>query len=126
MSVLARRRQQYDQAVQLLAPEVVVSNHGGRQLDRAVSSAVALPEVLAAVGGRALVLVGDGADVPTALALGASAVLVGRPVLWPLAPDGAAGVELLVVAYRDDLRHTMQLVSASSLTDLTPDLVTGH
>ncbi len=70
--------------------------------------------------------VGDGADVLTALALGAPAVLVGRPVLWVLAPDGAAGVELLVVAYRDDLRHTMQLVGASSLTDLTPDLVTGH
>ncbi len=119
-----------DEAVRCLdagASGVIVSNHGGRQLDRSVSSAAALPEVVAAVGGRAPVLVdgglADGTDVLTALALGAAAVMVGRPVLWALAADGAAGVERLLRAYAHDLRHAMQLAGAPTVADLTPDLV---
>ena len=78
------------------AAGVVVSNHGGRQLDRAVPTARALPEVADAVAGRAPVLVDggirSGLDVLCALALGADAVLLGRPVLWALAAGGADGV----------------------------------
>lgn len=118
-----------DEAVRCVdagAAAVVVSNHGGRQLDRAVSSAAALPEVIDAVGGRVPVLVDggirDGLDVLTALALGASAVLLGRPVLWALAADGAAGVERLLRGYGEDLRHAMELAGAASITQVTPDL----
>ena len=73
---------------------IVVSNHGGRQLDGAVPSLAALPEVVAAIGGRCPVLldggVRSGRDIFMALALGASAVLLGRPALWALA-DGWPG-----------------------------------
>lgn len=109
------------------AAGVVVSNHGGRQLDRAVSTASALPEVVAAVAGRVPVLVDgglrSGLDVVTALALGASAVLVGRPVLWALAAEGADGVRDLLVSLTDELVHAMTLLGARTLTELTPDLV---
>ena len=109
------------------AAGVVVSNHGGRQLDRAVSTAHALPEVVAAVAGRVPVLVDGGLrtgeDVLTALALGARAVLLGRPVLWALAAAGAAGVAELLTAYTDELAHAMALAGAAGVADLTPDLV---
>ena len=82
------------------AAGVVVSNHGGRQLDGAVSTAEALPEVVAEVNGRAPVLVDGGidsaADVLRALTLGADAVLVGRPVAWALAAGGAPAVAELL------------------------------
>jgi 4-hydroxymandelate oxidase len=111
------------------AAGVVVSNHGGRQLDRAVATASALPEVAAAVAGRAPVLVDggirDGADVLTALALGADAVLLGRPVLWALAADGAAGVQACLDALTADLAHAMGLAGARTLAEVTPDLVAG-
>ncbi|MFF8960940.1 alpha-hydroxy acid oxidase [Streptomyces sp. NPDC014894] len=90
---------------------VVVSNHGGRQLDGAAPSVDALPEVVRAVGGRCEVLldsgIRSGTDVLRALALGASGVLVGRPVLWGLAAGGEAGaarvLELLAEEFRDAL-----------------------
>lgn len=106
---------------------VVVSNHGGRQLDRAVSSAAALPDVATAVAGRGLVLVDggirSGLDVLCALALGADAVLLGRPILWALAADSARGVEQCVRAMTDDLASAMGLVGARTLAEVTPDLV---
>lgn len=109
------------------AAGVVVSNHGGRQLDRALPTAQALPEVVAAVAGRAPVLVDGGLrcglDVLCALALGADAVLLGRPVLWALAADGAAGVEACLDALTADLAHAMGLAGARCLTELTGDLV---
>jgi 4-hydroxymandelate oxidase len=120
-----------DEAVRCLdagAAGVIVSNHGGRQLDRAVPSALALPEVVAAVGGRAPVLVDGGVrtgtDALVALALGASAVLVGRPLLWALASDGAAGVTGALDALGADLRHVLALAGAAGLGDLDPSLVT--
>jgi 4-hydroxymandelate oxidase len=101
---------------------LVVSNHGGRQLDRAVASLVALPEVVGAVAGRCPVLfdggVRDGVDVFTALALGASAVLVGRPVLWALAVGGAAGVAELLDLLHAQLAHTMALTGRPTLADI--------
>jgi 4-hydroxymandelate oxidase len=109
------------------AAGVIVSNHGGRQLDRAVATARALPEVAEAVAGRAAVLVDGGVrsglDVLCALALGADAVLLGRPILWALAADGAAGVQACVQALTDDLAHAMGLAGASHLGELPADLV---
>lgn len=109
------------------AAGVIVSNHGARQLDRAVSSVVALPEVVAAVGDRATVLVDGGVrtgvDVLMALALGAEAVLVGRPVLWALACEGAPGVTALLQALRADLVHAMMLAGVRDIAEITRDLV---
>jgi 4-hydroxymandelate oxidase len=111
------------------AAGVVVSNHGGRQLDTAVATADALPEVVAAVGDRAEVYVDGGVrrgtDVVKALALGARAVLVGRPVLWGLAAGGAAGAERLLSGLAADLRLAMALCGAVDVGRLTPDLVAG-
>ncbi len=119
-----------DEAVRLLdagAAGVVVSNHGGRQLDRALPAALALPEVVAAVGGRAPVLVDgglrSGLDVLVALALGARGVLLGRPALWALAAEGADGVEGLLEQVRAELVHTMALAGSADLTSLDPSLV---
>jgi 4-hydroxymandelate oxidase len=111
------------------AAGVVVSNHGGRQLDGVVATADALPEVAAAVGDRAEVYVDGGihrgTDVLKALALGARAVLVGRPVLWALATGGAPGVQQLLSGLAAELRLAMALCGAVSLADLTPDLIAG-
>jgi 4-hydroxymandelate oxidase len=109
------------------AAGVVVSNHGGRQLDTVVATADALAEVVAAVGDRVEVYVDGGVrrgtDVLKALALGARAVLVGRPVLWGLAVAGSAGVERVLSALTADLRLAMALCGATDLTQLTADLL---
>ena len=109
------------------AAGVVVSNHGGRQLDTSLAGIEALPEVVAAVGGDVEVLVDggvrSGVDVLKALALGARAVLIGRPVLWGLATGGAGGVERVLTAFADDIRRTFMLAGVPSVADVTPDLV---
>ena len=109
------------------AAGVIVSNHGGRQLDRAIPSAFALAAVAAAVGGRAPVLVDGGVrsglDILIALALGATGVMVGRPVLWGLAAEGVAGVHSAIEALTDDLRHVMALAGVPSLAGIQTDLV---
>jgi 4-hydroxymandelate oxidase len=106
---------------------VWVSNHGGRQLDTSIATADALPRIVEAVGDRALIVVDGGVrrgiDVLKALALGADLVAVGRPVLWGLAVDGAAGVELVLRILRDELSLAMALAGCRSLADVTPDLV---
>jgi isopentenyl diphosphate isomerase/L-lactate dehydrogenase-like FMN-dependent dehydrogenase len=97
---------------------VVVSNHGGRQLDRAVASLDALPEVADAVGDRIEVLMDGGirrgADVAIALALGARAVLVGRPVIWGLATRGADGVQHVFELLRNELLLALALLGCAS------------
>lgn len=109
------------------AAGIVVSNHGGRQLDRTLCTARALPDVVEAVAGRAPVLVDGGVrsglDVLCALALGATAVCVGRPILWALAADGAGGVAACLAALTDDLGHVMALAGAGALAEVTPDLI---
>jgi 4-hydroxymandelate oxidase len=111
------------------AAGIVVSNHGGRQLDTVVATADALAEVAAAVGDRAEVYVDGGVrrgtDVVKALALGARAVLVGRPVLWGLAVGGAAGVERVLSGLAGELRLAMALCGATEVGQLTPDLIAG-
>lgn len=111
------------------AAGVVVSNHGGRQLDRAVATRWALPEVAAAVAGRGVVLVDgglrSGLDVLCALALGARGVLVGRPVVWALATGGEQGVTSALRLLSVQLRQAMALAGAASLAEVTADLVAG-
>jgi isopentenyl diphosphate isomerase/L-lactate dehydrogenase-like FMN-dependent dehydrogenase len=101
---------------------VVVSNHGGRQLDRSVATAEALPEIVEAIDGRATVLVDGGIrrgiDVATALALGADAVLVGRPALWGLAAGGREGVARVLGILREELELTLGLCGCTSPGDL--------
>lgn len=107
------------------AAGVVVSNHGGRQLDRSLPSAAALHDVVTAVGGRVPVVVDgglrSGGDALVALALGASAVLLGRPVLWALACDGAPGVAEVLSTVRAELEHGMGLLGAATVADLHDD-----
>jgi len=114
-------------AIEHGADAIVVSNHGGRQLDRTPASLDALPDVVAAADGRVPVLVDggirDGADVLIALALGASAVLVGRPTAWGLAVGGQAGVEAVLTFLRDGFVSAMANAGCRSVGDITRDLV---
>jgi isopentenyl diphosphate isomerase/L-lactate dehydrogenase-like FMN-dependent dehydrogenase len=109
-------------AIEHGAAGVVVSNHGGRQLDRCLATAEALPEVVDAVEGRGTVLVDGGirrgADVAIALALGADAVLVGRPALSGLAVGGEAGARRVLEILREELELTLALCGCTSPTAL--------
>ncbi len=112
-------------AVDTGADAIVVSNHGGRQLDGADATARMLPDVVAAVEGRMPVLVDggirSGADVARALALGARAVLVGRPYLWGLAVGGADGVASVLDALDDEFDRTMALLGVTGVGGLGPE-----
>ena len=104
---------------------VVVSNHGGRQLNGALATIDALPEVVDAVQGRIPVHVDGGirhgTDVFKALALGADFVWVGRPALWGLAYKGQAGVELMLKLLTDEIRLCMSLAGTCKVKDITKD-----
>ncbi|MGH3661187.1 MAG: alpha-hydroxy acid oxidase [Micromonosporaceae bacterium] len=106
-------------AVDVGADAVVVSNHGGRQLDGAAASVTALGAVVEAVQGRCQVLmdsgIRSGVDVLRALALGASGVLLGRPVLWALAVDGERGVGAALSLLHQELREAMTLAGCADL-----------
>jgi isopentenyl diphosphate isomerase/L-lactate dehydrogenase-like FMN-dependent dehydrogenase len=106
---------------------VVVSNHGGRQIDGTLGSIEVVPEVVAAVGGRVEVYVDGGVrrgkDVFKALALGATAVFLGRPVFWGLALGGQAGIERVLEILLHELTVCMQLCGAPSVADITPAMV---
>ncbi|GAX72777.1 hypothetical protein CEUSTIGMA_g233.t1 [Chlamydomonas eustigma] len=106
---------------------IVVSNHGGRQLDHAPTSLDVLPAVLEAVQGRIPVIVDGGirrgTDVLKALALGASAVLLGRPVLYGLALDGEHGVARVLNILKQEFKLAMALTGCSKLSDISPDLI---
>ncbi len=110
-------------AVEHSAAAIVVSNHGGRQLDRLVAPADALAEVVDAVAGRAEVWVDGGirrgVDVATALAIGARGVLVGRPIIYALAAGGAPGVERALGILREELEITLALVGVTRPGELT-------
>ncbi len=109
------------------AAGVVVSNHGGRQLDTAPATIDALPPIVDAVDGRGDVLldggVRRGTDVIKALALGARAVLLGRPILWGLAAGGAAGVGRALELIRDELDLAMALCGCPTVADIGRDLL---
>jgi 4-hydroxymandelate oxidase len=114
-------------AVERGAKAVIVSNHGGRQLDGAIASIDALSDVVAAVGDKVDVLIDGGirrgTDVLKALALGAKAVLLGRPVLWGLTIGGEAGVQHAIELLRDELDLAMALSGCAKLQDIDSSLV---
>ncbi|WP_020497509.1 alpha-hydroxy acid oxidase [Sciscionella marina] len=109
------------------ADAVVVSNHGGRQLDRAVTPLEQLPSVRAAIGERAEVYIDggvrEGADAIAALCLGADAVLVGRPYLYGLMAGGTRGVARAAEILHGEAIKTMQLLGSAGIGDLGPELV---
>ncbi|HWW66696.1 MAG TPA: alpha-hydroxy-acid oxidizing protein, partial [Solirubrobacterales bacterium] len=113
------------EAVERGAEGIVVSNHGGRQIDGALASLDALPGVVDAVGDRAAILLDSGirggADAFKALALGADAVLVGRPYLWGLALDGEQGVETVLRMLLAELDLTMALSGHTRPDELGPE-----
>ncbi len=106
---------------------VIVSNHGGRQLDGAIAALDALPAVVAAVGGRAPVLfdsgIRRGADALKALALGATMTLVGRPYVYGLALGGEVGVREVMLDLLADLDVTLALSGCRSIDELRPDML---
>jgi 4-hydroxymandelate oxidase len=115
-------------AVEAGARGLVVSNHGGRQLDYAIASLDALPEVVQAVGGEVPVLLDGGirrgTDVLKALCLGAGGVLIGRPYLYALAVGGAEGVRGMLELLRGEIALSMSLLGVRRLSELGADLLT--
>jgi len=111
-------------AVDAGASAVAVSNHGGNNLDRTPASIRALPAIAAAVGGQAEVLLDGGirrgGDVVAALALGATAVMIGRPVLWGLAADGPGGVHNVFEVLRAGIDSTLLALGRRRVQDLEP------
>jgi L-lactate dehydrogenase (cytochrome) len=114
------------------ADAIVLSNHGGRQLDRAPTPLRLLPEVVAAVGDRTEVYVDtgvmSGADIVAGLALGARGVLVGRAYLYGLMAGGERGVDRAAEILTTEVKRTMQLLGAARVADLNPEHVRlpGH
>lgn len=114
-------------AVEHGAKAIIVSNHGGRQLDGAIATIDALSEIVAAVGSQVDILMDGGVrrgiDILKALALGAKAVLIGRPILWALAVDGEAGVRDLLGLLRNELEVAMALSGCAKIEDIDVSLV---
>jgi lactate 2-monooxygenase len=108
---------------------IIVSNHGGRQVDGAIASLDALPPIVDAVQGRVPVLldsgVRTGADVFKALALGATAVCLGRPWVYGLALGGEAGVREVIGNVRAELDLTMGLAGCASVADISRESLEG-
>jgi isopentenyl diphosphate isomerase/L-lactate dehydrogenase-like FMN-dependent dehydrogenase len=111
-----------DRATNLGADGIVVSNHGGRQLDGAQASLQALPAIVDRVNQRVPVLVDGGirrgTDIVKALCLGAQAVLIGRPYMYGLAASGSAGAEHILEILREELKRTMTLMGVSNIREL--------
>ena len=109
---------------------IVLSNHGGRQLDGAISGIEALPEVVQAVGGRASVLVDGGvrrgSDIAKAVALGAEGVILGRAPVYGLAAGGAPGVARAIAILADELDRTLALTGCPGVSALTADLIAAR
>ncbi len=114
-------------AVEAGVDGIAVSNHGGRQLDGALPTRYALPEVVAAVDGRCEVYVDGGirrgVDILRALALGARAVLIGRPVIWGLAADGEDGVRAVLRILRDELTLALRLAGHTTVATVDDRLI---
>ena len=130
-SIVVKGVQRLDDAKAVVAAGadgVAVSNHGGRQLDRAVTPLELLPHVAEAIGDTAEVFldggVRGGADVAAAVAFGARAAFLGRPYLYALMAGGEAGVDHLLALLRDDYARTLKLLGVTSTSALDRDLVT--
>lgn len=113
------------QAVSVGADGIVVSNHGGRQLDGVASGAAKLPDIVAAVGSETEILVDggvrSGVDIFRALALGARGVMIGRPWAWALAGAGEAGLNNLLASLQQELRLAMTLTGVTRIADIGTD-----
>ena len=116
-------------AVRAGAQGLVVSNHGGRQLDGVAATAVKLPAIVRAVGGQAQVLVdggiGSGVDVLRALGLGAQGVLIGRPWIWALAAGGEAALAGMLARWQEELRLAMSLAGVRRVADIDAGVLDG-
>ncbi|XGW05022.1 hypothetical protein V3C99_015866 [Haemonchus contortus] len=118
-----------EEAVRRGVHGIIVSNHGGRQMDSALATIEALGEVTRSVKGRVPVFIDggfrNGRDVFKAIALGASGVFVGRPILWGLSVEGAKGVTEVIRMLQTEFAHTMQLAGCKSIEEIRqcPDIV---
>jgi (S)-mandelate dehydrogenase len=116
-----------ERAASLGCDGIVITNHGGRQLDSCVAPIDVLPEIVAAVGGRLAVLLDSGVrrgtDIAKALALGAQAVMIGRPTLYGLAAGGEAGVERALSILTTEFDRVLGQLGCNSVADLTPQHV---
>lgn len=116
-----------DRFIRAGANAIQVSNHGGRQIDGVPASITALPPIVKAVNKRVPVILDGGIrrgiDIIRAVAMGADAVAVGRPMLYGLGLGGAQGVESVINFLNDDLKSTMLLTGAAKLSDLNPDYI---
>jgi len=115
------------QAVELGLDGIIVSNHGGRRLDGVPASIDVLPEIVDAVNGRTVILLDSGVrrggDVLRAVALGADAVLIGRPYAWGLAADGQTGVKRVLDILRDELLNAMITTGCRNISDIDRSLI---
>ncbi len=109
-------------ALEYGAAGIIVSNHGGRQLDSMPATLEVLPDISDAIQQKLPILIDGGfrrgTDIFKALALGADGIMIGRPVLWALAADGARGVQTLLQIYQDELKETMLLCGCSSIEEI--------
>lgn len=116
-----------ERAIAAGADGLVLSNHGGRQLDGAISAVEALPEIAHAVGGRASILIDGGVrrggDIAKAIALGAEGVILGRAPVYGLAAGGAAGVTRAIEILADEFDRSLALTGSQSVAELTADLI---
>jgi len=114
-------------AVDIGASGIIISNHGGRQLDTSPPAIEMLPEIVRAVAGRAEILIDGGVrrgtDVIKALALGAQAVMIGRPYLYALAAGGEAGVERMFDLFRAEITRDMALLGCPKISDITAEYI---
>jgi (S)-mandelate dehydrogenase len=121
------RAEDAQRAVGMGLDGVVLSNHGGRQLDSAISGLDALPEVAAAIGGKASIIVDGGirrgSDIAKAIALGAEAVILGRAPVYGLAAGGREGAIRALEILQEELDTTLALTGCRSIKDLSPDLL---
>ena len=112
-----------EKAIEIGASAIVISNHGGRQLDSAVAPIDVLPEIAERVNGRAEILIDGGirrgTDIVKAIALGADACLIGRPWVYGLAAKGEKGVGLVIDILSSEVTRTLQLLGCKSIKDVS-------
>ena len=117
-------------AVNAGADAVIVSNHGGRQLDGVFSTIRILPQIVEAIGEKADVIldggVRSGQDIVKTLALGAKAAMIGRPWIWALAASGATGLENLLATFQAEMKTTMALTAALNPADISADVLANR
>lgn len=109
---------------------IIISNHGGRQLDTAIPTIYALSKRVASINGRIDIFIDSGIrkgiDILKALALGAKAVLIGRPIIWGFANDAASGVYDVLCLLQEELKLAMALCGAKNISEITPDLLFNY